>query len=755
MTPDPPSRVQGRLELEESFTWIRADTFDALLVGIGALLFLWILSYMTHPSDLWPGWGLPLAMLSVVVICFTLRANNYRLASALLTGGIVGCTALLLLTLDDQTLAPFLYVGAVLIAGVLHGSRAAFLVATLGSISVCILQPMTGSAIQPSVVGATLGAIWLTALTSWSTTRSLYTALHWAWANSELSVRHLEEARRYQGELAAALRQLGEANYRLERANYALGWAQSQAAEAQRLKAQFAAHVSHELRTPINLIVGFADLMLTNPETYSTSLPQEYLADLTTLRRNAKHLQGLINDILDLSQIDAGEMPVLRDLTDVGEVIGDALDTARQLLESKGLSIAIEVAPDLPLLCVDRLRLRQVLLNLLNNAARFTDRGGVTVRASHDGKDVTVTVVDTGTGITAKHLQELFEPFHQLDVTPTRSRGGTGLGLAISKRFVELHGGRIWATSEGISGSGSAFSFSLPIETHSPITWQAHWYPDDAARRWQLPTAPPDPTAVVLDDDPSIINLFQRHLNGYQVAGAAALGEAIELAKSRRAQAIITDLPDTAHLEQWHESWSRVAIASGVPVIGCPMPSGRRAARTLGLIDYLVKPVTRETLLESVSRIAPLARSILVVDDEPRMVTLLCRMLQSSSNKYVLLRAYDGDQALASMRRMRPDLVLLDILMPQVDGLAVLERMRHDEALASVPVIAVTARGAVEAITPSSARSLVLINDKVLPVSGLLSSVRAVLDLLPPAGAGEPSIVQEPSGVLPGSAASG
>jgi signal transduction histidine kinase/DNA-binding response OmpR family regulator len=630
---------------------------------------------------------------------------------------------------------PFLLAPVILIADALLGSRAGLLTALAASASVAIAGPLGDRLPASSSVGA-LGIIWLTALVSWATARNLYTALHWSWAGGAQAERNLAEVRSYQGRLAGALRQLEEANYRLERANHALTWARAEADQARRLKAQFAAHVSHELRTPINLIVGFAELMLANPEKYGGNpLPRAYLSDLTAVHRNARHLQGLIDDILDLSQIEAGEMPVIRDLTDVGAIVSEAVATARQLLERKGLAVEVVVTPGLPLLQVDRLRIRQVLLNLLNNAARFTEQGGVGVRAFRDDGHVVVEVRDTGVGIASRELGKLFEPFHQVETSPTRGRGGTGLGLAISKRFVELHGGLIWARSEGVPGRGSTFGFALPIQPAEEAPHYALAAAGDTVHHWALPAAAPLPTVVVLDDDPAIVGLFQRHLEGYQVLGAADEGEAIELATSRRAHAIVTDLPAASQIDEWHRRWRDLASRTATRVLGCPMPSGRRVARSIGLVDYLVKPVTQAALFASVRAVAPGARTVLVVDDEPQMVRLLCGMLRSSSESYEFQRAYDGAQALDLMGRTTPDLVLLDLLMPQVDGLTVLEKMKQDPALAAVPVVAVSARGAFEAISPSAAQTLVLVSDDALPVNSLLRSMQATLDSLPPAEA--------------------
>ena len=739
--------------LADGFLWLRAETFSVLAIVIGIFLWIAVLPYTMNVEAFFPGWTTLVGMLALLVVAFALRQRWPRLAAIFLTADLLLGPAIFLLDPAAVDIVPFLFVPAVLAAGVLLSARAAFLFAGLASVAIIGARPVIGAEIDGGVALPALGIVWLAAFASWSTTKSLFTALHWAWQNSEQAERNLADARSFQARLAAALRQLEDANYRLERANHALDLARTEAESARRLKAHFAATVSHELRTPLNLVVGFSELMLNNPDAYADApLPDAYQSDLTAVYRSARHLQGLIDDILDLSQLDAGAMPVLRDYADLAAIVAEAAATARPLLDRKGLALRVETEPGLPLVFVDRLRIRQVLLNLLNNAARFTDRGGVVVRARRDGGRetgaenatenatengrVVVEVVDTGVGVKPEDLAKSFEPFRQLDLSPTGGRGGTGLGLAISKQFVELHGGEIWGASEGIPDRGSTFGFSLPVGvagggdggTGRALAMGS----SDFVRRFQSSAEPPALAIVVLDDDPAIVRLFERHLAGYRVIGAADAETAVRLAADRQALAIVVDLPPESELGAWHRRWSAIAVAGGPRVIGCPMPSGRRVARNLGLVDYLVKPVTREALLASVAAAAPSARTALVVDDDPQMVRLISRFLRSSALEIQPLRAHNGQEALDLLRIRRPDIVLLDLLMPQVDGFTVLERMRADPELAGIPVVAVSARGAVEAITPSTARTTVLIAESPLAVSQLVASIATLLSALPP-----------------------
>jgi signal transduction histidine kinase/CheY-like chemotaxis protein len=727
-----PSRTET---LEENFAWIRADAYDGLLLG--AAIFVWLLLNVKlfDAHAVFPGWIVPIALLGTIVYCAVRRRDDYRRSALVFTAALFAADLAYLAAPagpDECSVTTYLLGIVVLVADTLLGSRPAFVIAGLATVAVLAVPPLAGTTLGFGTLAGALSLAWLCAFASSSTTRSLYTALEWAFRHSEDADRRLAEARLYQGQLAKTNRQLNEALYQLDRANYSLEWARAQAEEARRIKAQFAANVSHELRTPINLVVGFTELMLDDPQTYGDEpLPRPYRTDLAAVYRSARHLRALIDDILDLSQIDAGEMPVLKETSDLCVVVREAVATARQLLDRKRLAVCFDLAPDLPALSLDRLRIRQVLLNLLSNASRFTDEGGVTIRAcrSENGDEVVVTVQDTGLGIGAELLPKLFEAFYQGDGSVTRGRGGTGLGLAISKRFVELHGGRIWAESEGVVGRGSTFAFALPIAGAAPVAGDPH------AGLSPVPPTSAEPEAaavIVLDDDPAIVGLFQRQLTSYRVLGVTSIAEALAEAERLDAHAIIADVAawrrDDGSLADWEEHAAR----AGRRVLLCPMPSGRRQARGLGLVDYLMKPVSRARLLESVDGAAPDARSVLVVDDDTQMARLLCRMLESAGRGYRTRRAADGEQALEMMRAEVPDLVLLDLLMPQTDGHAVLARMRAEAAWAKVPVIAVSAHGFVEAIAPSTSRSLFLLSEEPLSVSHLLGVVRTLLDALPP-----------------------
>jgi CheY-like chemotaxis protein len=436
----------------------------------------------------------------------------------------------------------------------------------------------------------------------------------------------------------------------------------------------------------------------------------------------------------------------------VATVVNEAVSAVRALLERKRLGVAVEIDPDDLSFYVDPLRVRQVLLNLLTNACRHTGEGGVTIRARRDGPNVSISVADTGEGIPPEEIPYLFQAFHRLGSGGPSE--GWGLGLAICRQFVELHGGTIAASSSGAPGEGAVFTLSLPVHAPIPLVERPGGRP---ARSFVAGPAADAPAAavVVLDGDPRVVGLYRRHLESYAVHGAATEADAVGLVAELGAYALIVNTATLDDAAEWHARWSAFAEQHGVRVVGCAVPSSHQLARSAGLADYLVKPVSREALLDAVRAACPHARTVAVIDDDPRMVRMVGRMLHSAEHPYRVLRASDGEEGLALVRRARPDLVLLDLMMPgRDDGLAVLEAMRADPVLSGVPVVAVTAQEPADVFRVPDARLVSLVSDRGLTVSETLKEVRAVLAALPVAAVHATRPGRAPRAALAASAAS-
>lgn len=713
--------------ISETLRQVCLDVLRPLLIALSTITWLAVVFHFGYQDAFWPGWGTPVILLVVLGGAYAIQFWSFDVATRALILGLTAAVAAQALVATGEDLSIIWFVPVVLIAASLHRMIEATMSACTAT-AVLLLGGTSSVAALGSIPSAQiLLVIWLTVIISWFTTRSLYATVAGLARTQHDLVTNLVEVRRHRGELAGTTRQLKEALLRLESANHALNWARIEATEARRLKAQFAAHVSHELRTPVNLIVGFTDVMLNVPQAYrGAPLPTAYQVDLQAVHRNAQQLQGLIDDILDLSQLDAHEMPLMPEAVSVRVVIVEAVDAIRQLLKRKRLALTLDVASDVGSAYLDPLRIRQVLLNLLSNASRHTSSGEITVRARSEGETVVITVADTGNGIDPREIPRLFEPF-QRHAAGTSTDKGWGLGLPICKRFVELHGGTIQAESSGVPGQGAVFTVRLPRYA-SPIEPALH---DRATSNGEADarTRSPRPAIVVADRHPRVVNLFRRHLGEYQVYGADS-SDATDLAREVRAHALVVDLPDSPHQPSW-ERYSALAAKTGLRVIGCSMPSNRGATDAVGLADFLVKPITREALLATVERICPQARTIALIDDDPHMVRLVSRMLRSSKKRYSLLRAYDGEEGLDIIRRGRPDIVLLDLVMPRLDGLSLLERLRSDPALAGIPVVAVSAQGTGELAPSPDGQGLALISGQALTVTQIVRGVRALLEVLP------------------------
>ncbi len=596
-----------------------------------------------------------------------------------------------------------------------------------------LLLALAPGSLLPLAQGVRISAlvsVWGTLALIRLTMRPLATALEWSWSSSEQSRRLLERARDYQAQLKETLRDLADANLQLTRLNRLAQGLRGAAEEARRAKDQFVANVSHELRTPLNMIIGFSEMIVRAPRTYGSNLPPALLADLDVILRNSQHLSSLIDDVLDLSQIEAGKIALTRERVVLPEILEAAATAVRPLYQSKGLSLELEVVGELPPVLCDRTRIREVALNLLSNAGRFTEQGGVQVRAWREGADVVVSVADTGPGIPEGDVGKLFRPFEQADGSARRRYGGTGLGLAISKSFVELHGGRMWLESE--QGAGTTFYFRLPAEPPAPVEasvarWLSpDWEYEERSGQTLAPAPVVRPRLVVLDSAGSLRRLVARYLHGAEIVAVSSQEEAAqELARVPAQALLVNDESVAGALQRLGDA---AALPPGTPAILCSLPGVPEAADALGVSDYLVKPISRERLLAALERLALQGKTVLVVDDEPEALRLFWRMLASSDADYRVLTAANGEQALRLLRGERPDVMLLDLVMPGMDGFWLLEARSQDPALRDIPVIVTSARD--PAGQPIVSSALAVTQGGGLAVHEVLGCIEALIRIL-------------------------
>lgn len=605
-----------------------------------------------------------------------LNGRHTRLARHVL---VWGTTALLLagLWFFDAAWLPFL--------GLLIIFANAFLIGSSGWLAACAVAGLTlwlGQADPQRAypIPAILVAFAVGVSLAWLVINTLYTALQWARTMQRRADDLLEEAQNNQAELKRTLKSLELATYQIERSNQELLIARAYADDARRMKEQFAANISHELRTPLNLILGFSEMMYFSPEVYGNlQWPSTLRRDVYQIHRSSVHLLEMIDDILDLSRFEISGFTLNKERVDLDLLLHGAAEIASGLLRGRPIELSVVLDPGLPALEIDQTRIRQVVLNLLSNAQRFTTQGGISLRARRAGDEVIISVRDTGSGIAADKLPHIFEEFYQVDGSLRRSHEGAGLGLAICKHFVQAHDGRIWVESE--VGVGSTFSIALPVPgARTPISQTRLVSPlqPAASKDW--------PAVLVVDPDPAVAAMIGRRVEGYTVIQLEDESRLREEVAQQAAQAVIVNVPPEGIRRRTAASHQAVP---GVPTIQCSLPSQSWIANELAVAACLTKPITSHQLLREIDRLDDV-HDVLVVDDDPGFGELVERILSTSPRGLSVRRVYDGQQALQVMLQRKPDLVLTDLAMPGMDGFEMLVRMRHTPELARIPVVLLT-----------------------------------------------------------------
>jgi CheY-like chemotaxis protein len=486
--------------------------------------------------------------------------------------------------------------------------------------------------------------------------------------------------------------ELGARASNLNRLNDELGRLYRDLEAASRHKSEFLASMSHELRTPLNAIIGFSEVLREEMFGPLNERQADYLNDILT---SGRHLLSLINDILDLSKIEAGKMELELSTFSLPAVLEGGLTMIRERATGHGIGLRLDVAPDVGEISGDERKVKQVVFNLLSNAVKFTPDGGrIGLSARLSNGEVEVAVSDTGIGIAPEDQERVFEEFQQAG-----QREGSGLGLALSRRFVELHGGQLRVESE--LGTGSTFTFTLPLQdAPSGRSETAPNAPQPAAAVVGTPElATGGPTMLVIDDDERSAELLRIFLEdgGFSVEVAGDGGEGIEAARRLRPAAIILDLllPQTSGWDVLTQLKSDPALAD-IPVVIVSKLEERGKGYALGAAEYLVKPVDRDELLGALRPLTG-ARSIdgepvavLIIDDDPVALELVAAVLGPEG--YRVLQAPDGEEGINIALREIPALIIVDLLMPGTDGFEVVEQLRADPGTADIPIVVLTAK---------------------------------------------------------------
>ncbi|WP_116133631.1 response regulator [Tropicimonas sp. IMCC34043] len=458
----------------------------------------------------------------------------------------------------------------------------------------------------------------------------------------------------------------------LRRRQTELEVARAEAEAANESKSRFLASMSHELRTPLNAIIGYSEMLIEDSEDEGNTA---MVPDLEKIMASGRHLLALINDILDLSKVEAGKMELHLERIDLTALLREVEATVAPLVARNGNRLQVTLGPDLGDIESDRTKLRQNLFNLLSNAAKFTDHGQIELEVRREDEAVRFDVRDDGIGMSEEQMARLFQPFSQAESSTASTYGGTGLGLSIVRSFTEMMGGEV--TVRSAPGKGACFTLTLPARSEAAVVGRdAHF------------------KVLIIDDDTAALSSLAEFVRGegYTVFASCDGQTGVDLARTHHPDVILLDV-----IMPERDGWSVLRelkqdpVLCETPVILVTVVADRDMGLAFGAVDHMIKPVDPERLIDRIQRlVGDRAREVLVVDDDPATRALFRRLLVREG--WAVREASDGARALALIAEHAPGLVILDLMMPNIDGFEVLRHLRSASDSADIPVIVATSK---------------------------------------------------------------
>ncbi|MCY4070092.1 MAG: hybrid sensor histidine kinase/response regulator [Chloroflexi bacterium] len=680
------------------YVQLRMMHYVSLLVGTACAIGCW----MTVIDNTFNA-GTFIVLLGEMVLCFYVYSNQNKngfVSKEILVISLVA-VFLLILTLNEEAI--WMYIGIpIMFIVVILRFRDSWRYVSPIVLAVFWLDISTQRAYDS---GQFFVILIVMAVLIWKTMETLYTALHWVDVTQKQANDLLDETIRSRGELLKNNRVLETTNQVLLRTQKELELANKHAEEARRLKEQFAANISHELRTPLNLILGFTEIMHLTPNVYGTfEFPAMLRRDIYQIYRNSRHLLEMIDDILDLSRFELSSFSLQMEPTPIGELIEDSAELIRGLFKAGTVEFETHIDPNLPVVSVDRTRIRQVIVNLLTNAHRFTASGFVRLSAHFGNDEILVSVEDTGKGISESNLSKIFDEFYQVDYSFSRNYEGTGLGLALSRKFVESHGGKLQVRTE--LGLGSIFTFTLPVHSTETIPISI------GTNRHQH-------TIIVVDPGSTVTDLLQKHLKEFHLIHCSNAKKLTEMINQFHPIAIIENIVPSS------SPAIGMTMNRSIPIIRCSIADSWWVKEQLQVMDLISRPVTSIDISRFLSEL-PKADHILVVDDDRGFVQLVERMLQSSEYQCDLSRAYTVKRAWELIHQRCPDLILLDANLSATEGIDLLQQIKSAKHLRHIPVVMITASGYVEELFADYPSQLTLYQRHAFPLTHILNYVHAL-----------------------------